>query len=117
MWHVSSRSGVATLRTAIHLLLTCYFLPVSRVSYLAYLCFYLYRVFRTWRGECHVDGVDDGQVRRGLDVAVFRVATADVRHHHAQLFAGLPIDLHTHTRARQYGSITTDILEWPVTSE
>ena len=23
MWHVSSRSGVATLRTAIHLLLTC----------------------------------------------------------------------------------------------
>ena len=24
MWHVSSRSGVATLRTAIHLLLTCY---------------------------------------------------------------------------------------------
>jgi len=28
MWHVSSRSGVATLRTAIHLLLT-YLLPVS----------------------------------------------------------------------------------------
>jgi len=26
MWHVSSRSGVATLRTAIHLLLTCYLL-------------------------------------------------------------------------------------------
>ena len=24
MWHVSSRSGVATLQTAIHLLLTCY---------------------------------------------------------------------------------------------
>jgi len=24
IWHVSSRSGVATLRTAIHLLLTCY---------------------------------------------------------------------------------------------
>ena len=24
MWHVSSRSGVATLRTAIHLLLTYY---------------------------------------------------------------------------------------------
>jgi len=23
MWHASSRSGVATLRTAIHLLLTC----------------------------------------------------------------------------------------------
>jgi len=30
MWHVSSRSGVATLRTAIHLLLTCYLLsPVG----------------------------------------------------------------------------------------
>ena len=28
MWHVSSRSGVATLRTAIHLLLTCYLLAV-----------------------------------------------------------------------------------------
>ena len=26
MWHVSSRSGVTTLRTAIHLLLTCYLL-------------------------------------------------------------------------------------------
>jgi len=26
MWHVSSRSGVATLRTAIHLLLTCCYL-------------------------------------------------------------------------------------------
>jgi len=25
MWHVSSRSGVATLRTAVHLLLTCAF--------------------------------------------------------------------------------------------
>jgi len=25
MWHVSSRSGVATLRTAIHSLLTCYY--------------------------------------------------------------------------------------------
>jgi len=24
IWHVSSRSGLATLRTAIHLLLTCY---------------------------------------------------------------------------------------------
>jgi len=30
MWHVSSRSGVATLRTAIHLLLICYLL--SRLS-------------------------------------------------------------------------------------
>ena len=28
MWHMSSRSGVATLRTAIHLLLT-YLLPVD----------------------------------------------------------------------------------------
>jgi len=27
MWHVSSRSGVATLRTAIHLLLTYYLKP------------------------------------------------------------------------------------------
>jgi len=32
MWHVSSRSGVATLRTAIHLLVTCY-LP-NRASFL-----------------------------------------------------------------------------------
>ena len=31
MWHVSSRSGVATLRTAIHLLLTCY-LPVQNFA-------------------------------------------------------------------------------------
>jgi len=31
MWHVSSRSGVATLRTAIHLLLT--YLPKQVVSY------------------------------------------------------------------------------------
>jgi len=29
MWHVSSRSGVATLRTAIHLLLTYLLLPFS----------------------------------------------------------------------------------------
>ena len=29
MWHVSSRSGVATLRTAIHLLLTYYHLYYS----------------------------------------------------------------------------------------
>jgi len=29
MWHVSSRSGVATLRTAIHLLLTCLLTPVQ----------------------------------------------------------------------------------------
>ena len=29
MWHVSSRSRVATLRTAIHLLLTCYLLTVG----------------------------------------------------------------------------------------
>jgi len=34
MWHVSSRSGVATLRTAIHLLLTCYLLrPYSGAEY------------------------------------------------------------------------------------
>jgi len=32
MWHVSSRSGVATLRTAIHLLLT-YLLQLINVSY------------------------------------------------------------------------------------
>ena len=33
MWHVSSRSGVATLRTAIHLLLTCYlrFYPSRKI--------------------------------------------------------------------------------------
>ena len=30
MWHVSSRSGVATLRTAIHLLLTCLLLTSIR---------------------------------------------------------------------------------------
>jgi len=32
MWHVSSRSGVATLRTAIHLLLTCYLIVYSVLS-------------------------------------------------------------------------------------
>jgi len=30
MWHVSSRSGVATLRTAIHLLLTYLLTPLLR---------------------------------------------------------------------------------------
>ena len=32
MWHVSSRSGVATLRTAIHMLLTCYLIVYSVLS-------------------------------------------------------------------------------------
>ena len=32
MWHVSSRSGVATLRTAIHSLLTCYYMYVMAVN-------------------------------------------------------------------------------------
>jgi len=29
MWHVSSRSGVATLRTAIHSLLATYYVPYA----------------------------------------------------------------------------------------
>jgi len=32
MWHVSSRSGVATLRTAIHLLFNCYLIVFSVLS-------------------------------------------------------------------------------------
>jgi len=37
MWHVSSRSGVATLRTAIHLLLT-YLLTYHGRTFSIYLC-------------------------------------------------------------------------------
>jgi len=36
MWHVSSRSGVATLRTAIHLLLTCYYFLTTRSALTAH---------------------------------------------------------------------------------
>jgi len=37
MWHVSSRSGVATLRTAIHLLLITYLLTyLLIIIYIAY---------------------------------------------------------------------------------
>ena len=36
MWHVSSRSGVATLRTAIHLLLT-YRIRVKRCDFCGFL--------------------------------------------------------------------------------
>ena len=43
MWHVSSRSGVATLRTAIHLLLTCYYVGkifrVVRIHWLPTQCY------------------------------------------------------------------------------
>jgi len=48
MWHVSSRSGVATLRTAIHLLLT-------------YLLTYLLcaRVQQTAGGACEITGGTD----------------------------------------------------------
>ena len=38
IWHVSSRSGVATLRTAIHLLLTCYLHKLD-------ICYMVYTVY------------------------------------------------------------------------
>ena len=44
MWHVSSRSGVATLRTAIHLLLTYYTVSQPRIG--------TARVYSAERGLC-----------------------------------------------------------------
>jgi len=62
---------------------------------------------RTGRSERHVYGLDNRQVRCRLDVAVFRVATADVRHHNTQLLARLPVHLQ-----RYFSSVYTSTVAW-----
>ena len=47
MWHVSSRSGVATLQTAIHLLLTYTCLKISLVTYYGTVSRHICYVYRT----------------------------------------------------------------------
>jgi len=47
MWHVSSRSGVATLRTAIHLLLTYTCLKISLVTNYGTVSRHICYVYRT----------------------------------------------------------------------
>ena len=48
MWHVSSRSGVTTLRTAIHLLLTylLLYMPIKTVASAS--------EYRPWRGSAYI---------------------------------------------------------------
>ena len=65
MWHVSSRSGVATLRTAIHLLLTYLLLSVQSAQFCSIL-FLLYCIVG-WLGSRVVRVLDSGAEGPGFE--------------------------------------------------